>query len=176
MKTVRRNYIVLLLLSVIFVAPGLSAYLFYAHPTWLHQGTTNRGVLLNPSIKLSIPEIASSKWAMVLWQPNACDNRCVQQLSKLARVRLALGRRLYSLQLILLLDKSTPELSKTLVKTLKERDIQVSKLAHDEKTANNLGNDSRVFIASPSHDLILAYSPTANPGDIYQDIQHLLKQ
>lgn len=177
MKTVRRNYIVLLLLCVIFAAPGLSAYLFYAHPTWLQQGTTNRGELLNPSLRLSIPEISTSKWAMVLWQPRACDKACIKQLDKLARVRLALGRRLYSLQLILLLNKNAPELSKGLEKILKERDIQVSILAYDDKkTEHDLGGDSRVFIASPRHDLILAYALTANPGDIYHDIQKLLKQ
>lgn len=173
----RRNYIILLILSVVFAAPGLSAYLFYAHPTWLHQEKTNRGEWLDPSIKLTKLHLESSKWAIVMWQPHSCDRQCIEKLNQLARVRLALGRRLYSIQLILLLNQDASEPSNRFKEILEDRDIQIVQLAHDDKkTERDLGLDGKVYIASPNHDLILAYASTANPGDVYHDIQKLLNK
>lgn len=175
MKIVRRNYIVLLLLCFIFVAPGLSAYLFYAHPAWLNHATTNRGVLLNPPMKSPNLGKDNSKWTLVLWYPKVCDKICVQQLNKLARVRLALGRRLYALQLVLLVDNKTAAVSEDLGGMLHERDIYVSTLPHHEKKSLHvLGNDPRIYIANPKQYLILAYPTAVSPGDIYHDIKQLL--
>jgi hypothetical protein len=172
-----RNYIVLLVLCVIFLAPGVSAYLFFAHPQWLNHATTNRGILLKPPVRLPVQGLAAAKWTLVLWRPQACDKICIQQLNKLARVRLALGRRLYALQLVLLLNDEVSAPLKDLTKTLKERDISISMLTHHElKIRNVLGDSPRIFIANPDHYLILSYATAIKPEDIYHDIKQLLTQ
>ena len=103
MKNNRRNYIVLLLMLALFIAPGLSAYLFYNHLTWLGAAKTNKGELLNPPILLTKLGM-DAKWRLILWSPTGCAQECIQQLDKLARIRLALGRRLYQVDSLLLLS------------------------------------------------------------------------
>ncbi len=177
MKIVRRNYVVLLLLSLLFAAPGLSAYLFYTHPAWLGEATTNKGILLSPPVLLTLTDsqAARSKWQLVLWSPNACKKSCILQLDKLARIRLALGRRLYEVDARLLLGPNAPQLSDKLAKALHERDIQLSKLSvseHDRMLL--LQNNLAIYIVNPDDYLVLAYSTEVNPDDIYHDIKQLL--
>lgn len=195
MKTVLRNYFVLILLGFVFAAPGISAYFFYTHPHWLGDAFTNKGVLLSPPVLLthldpskattvSAKEIRrssplrfniKSKWQLVLWSPTACEKSCIEQLDKLARIRLALGRRLYEVVPLLLLGANAPPLPKDMVNVLQERDIQVVQLpvgASEHTSA--LKSRLEIFIANPDNYLVLAYLPTARPGDIFHDINQLL--
>ena len=177
MKIVRYNYIVLLLLCLLFIAPGLSALLFYTHPSWLGEASTNRGTLLNPPVLLTLQDatMARHKWQLVLWSPNACKKSCIQQLDKLARIRLALGRRLYDVDARLLMGADTPFLSEKLVGALREQDIYVEKLSTGEhERLFALQKHIGIFIANPDDYLVLAYQPTVKPDDIYRDIKQLL--
>ena len=175
MKIVRGNYFILLLLGLVFLTPGISAYFFYTHPHWLAATPTNKGVFLNPPVLLAPLEPSGTKWRFVLWSPGACEASCIAQLDKLARIRLALGRRLYSVVTELVLGVNAPPLSDELVKALQERDIHTLKLG----TATNesmlvLQNHLEIFIANPSNYLVLAYQPMVKPDDIYNDIKQLL--
>ena len=91
MKILNRNSFVLLLLAILFVAPGIVAYFVYTHPQWLGMATTNKGELIkSPQI---LDKLGSEKkWRLIVWSPEGCDATCIQQVDKLARIRLALGR------------------------------------------------------------------------------------
>ncbi len=173
----RRNYIVLLLLSLLFAAPGVSAYFFYTHPAWLSNNTTNKGGLLTPSMLLTYPHPtkAHPKWRFVLWSPVACEKNCTMQLDKLARIRLALGRRLYDVDGLLLLGHDAPSLPHALIKTLNAEDIQVAVLpAREQQHMPRLQNHLAIYIANPDNYLVLTYPPEVAPNDIYRDIKQLL--
>ena len=97
----KSNYLILLILGLMFLAPGVAAYLFYQHPNWLGSSRVNKGILLNPPLHL--PSLGhESKWKILFWSPGPCDAVCLQQLDTLARVRLALGRQFYNIELWLL--------------------------------------------------------------------------
>ena len=177
MKMVRRNYIVLLLLALLFAAPGLSAYFLYTHPEWLGDSRTNRGVLLNPPVLITHVGTSTErhKWQLVLWSPMACEQSCVEQLDKMARIRLALGRRLYEVRPRLLMGANTPQLSPKLVNALREQDIDLQKLSLGEReNMPVLQEHLEIFIANPDDFLVLAYQPTVKPDDIFYDIKQLL--
>ena len=195
MKTARRNYSVLVLLAFVFAAPGIAAYFFYAHPQWLGEAFTNKGDLLDPPVLLThldptktyatlagksqttgpIGISAKSQWQLILWSPQACEKRCLQQLDKLARIRLALGRRLYEVRPLLLLGDQAPDLAEGMREALLEQDIQVKQLPVGVRAGMpTLKNHLGVFIANPDNYLVLAYLPSAKPGDIFHDIKHLL--
>ena len=179
MRIVRRNYFILLLLSLVFLAPGISAYVFYTHPGWLGDTTTNKGVFLEPPALLSsldqLSGSAVSKWRLVLWSPTACEASCIVELDKLARIRLALGRRLYDVVIELVLGANTPPLSGELVHVLQEQDIHMLKLAVGaSKGVSVLKNRLQIFIANPDNYLVLTYQPTVKPDDIFNDIKQLL--
>lgn len=52
MKTQSNKYYVVLLLIVMFAAPGIAAYVFYQHPSWLGSTRVNKGTLLSPPVVL----------------------------------------------------------------------------------------------------------------------------
>jgi hypothetical protein len=177
MKNNRRHYIVLSLLALVFIAPGISAYFFYMHPQWLGHTTINKGRLLNPPQLLTslTDNSPATKWQLILWSPTACEKKCLKQLDKLARIRLALGRRLYDVTPRLLLGAQASPLSQDLINTLADQDITVVQLPLTiEQQIPALQNHLEIFIANPENYLVLAYQTTVKPADIFHDIKHLL--
>lgn len=174
MKTQSNKLCVLLLLVAVFAAPGIAAYVFYQHPGWLGSTKVNKGVLLEPPVVLNALK-GQSKWRIVFWTPTACDARCLKQLDTLARVRLALGRKLYQVDQWLILDDQAPSLSKEAQSTIKELDFHVARLSVAEVNAmGTLFTDAKVFLADPDNYLILSYVPSGNPNDVYKDLKLLL--
>lgn len=168
------KYWILLLLALVFMAPGLAAYLYYQHPAWLRATTTNRGELLQSPVLLTALK-GKAKWHLILWQPGDCRLSCLKQLDKLARIRLALGRRLYEVEQWLVLTDDSKRLPKTLVSSLQDQDIHVLPLSKEQRqNLTILGSKSQLFIANSANYLILSYEATADPGDIFHDLKQLL--
>lgn len=174
MKTSRRS-LKLILLVVLFAAPSLFAYLFYCHPNWLMSTPTNRGTLVRSTPILKSMD-QSKHWRLVWWNPTACTNKCMAQMDQLARIRLALGRRLYHVDSYLLLSESEPLLSKEQKKILHDNDSNVLILPADaEMDRTVLGEQSAFYIVSPENAIILMYPSTSQPDDLFQDIKQLVK-
>ncbi len=174
MKKNVTKYSILLTLALLFAAPGIAAYLFYQHPSWLGASKINKGTLLTSPIKLSSIK-NKSKWNIIFWNPNDCAQQCLQQLDVLARVRLALGRKLYQVDQWLIVDENENWLSPQLHTVLKERDFLVTHWSSAEKEQLlGLHSNPRIFIANPDNYLILSYPEGVNPDDIYKDLKLLL--
>lgn len=173
-KTFRKNALIGLL-ALIFMAPGPLAYIFYKHPEWLTAMGTNRGELLNPPI-LFKPLGDGPKWGLIVWSPLACEDKCAQEIDKLARIRLALGRHLYEVDEWLVLGEHAPELTNNIQRLLKERRVRVLHLnAAQAQTAAQLPDLAHVYIANPDDYLVLAYQGNVKPQDVYHDMKQLLK-
>lgn len=174
MKKHLLKYYILLLLAFMFAAPGIAAYIFYQHPAWLGASKVNKGTLLNPPFALQSLR-GDAKWRIVFWNPGVCDQACLKQVNMLARVRLALGRKLYQVDQLLALSDSAFPISDTIKAILKEQDFQAIQLSSDEiNKISGTGLDSKIFIANPDNYLILSYQPQVNPDDIYKDLKLLL--
>lgn len=168
-----RKNLILGILIVIFALPGISAWLLYNHPHWLTASTTNKGRLLDP------PELMTNlgsqpKWRLILWQKGDCDKRCLAQLDRLARIRLALGRRLYEVDEVLLLPEQSHIQVAGADKVLQEQDIRVVHLPAEKQTIAILANKSSFFIASPDNYLVLNYPLQVKSDAVYHDIKKLL--
>ena len=173
-----------------FLAPAPIAYVFYKHPYWLSAPCINKGELLVPSLQLLIERVgdvaqdsqvtqlsrsADLKWKLLLWVPDVCGKDCMLQLDRLARVRLALGRRLYDTKVLLLVDSYSFKLPQGLLNVLKQQDIGLARVAIGARALLPiLQNGSRVFIANPNDYLILGYLPSVASNDIYNDLKQLL--
>ncbi|WP_028387947.1 hypothetical protein [Legionella fairfieldensis] len=177
MNLFKRNYLILLLLALVFATPGIMAYLCYLNPQWLGSNTTNKGKLLNPSVLFPSMEDKEHKWRLIFWSPNGCEVACLQQINKLARVRLALGRHLYEIEQWLVLEKGTSQMPIALMHSLGEQDIHVLRLTKNmQAKLPLLTAKPEVFIANPEGYLVLTYTESAQPEDIYHDIKQLLKK
>ena len=174
MKKHVNKYYILLLLASMFAAPGIAAYVFYQHPAWLGSAKVNKGTLLNPPVALSSLD-NQSKWRIVFWSPALCDEACLKQLDMLARIRLALGRKLYQVDQWLILGDETAPLSDEVKAILKERDFHVTQLPLNEKEKlTTLSPAPKIFIVNPDNYLVLSYQSQVNPDDIYKDLKLLL--
>ncbi len=172
MNPTRRHYIALLLLVVLFAAPGLLAYFAYFHPQWLSANTTNKGQFITPPVSLN--ELSpDSKWHLVLWSPDTCGQSCFEHFDKLARVRLALGRRLYDVDLSLLLGAVAG--ATKFASPLQEPGVSMVTLSTAESARLfALYSHPRLFIANPENFLVLVYPLNADPDDLFHDIKLLL--
>ncbi|KGP63023.1 hypothetical protein EP47_12920 [Legionella norrlandica] len=174
MKKQYTKYITLLILAAIFAAPGIIAYLFYQHPSWLGSSKVNKGILLSPPIAMK-PFDNHVKWRIIYWSPEGCDKTCLKQLNLLGRIRLALGRKLYQVDEWLILSNKDSSVAEELKPILKEQDIHVAALPLIEMAKlTNLSSDAKIFVANPDNYLILSYQPGGNPDNIYKDLKLLL--
>ena len=174
MNPTRRYYVILLLLVFLFSAPGLSAYFLYFHPHWLSGETTNRGQFIRP------PQVidalgADSKWRLLLWHPLVCDAACMTQLDTLARIRVALGRRLYDVDAGLMQGATAGPVSPAVGALLRAHGmISVRLPAVEFKHLSGLYSQPQLFIANPDRYLVLVYPVSAQPDDLFRDIKQLL--
>lgn len=171
MKTHRKKNWILLVLALIFLAPGCGALFFFMHPQWLAKSPlTNRGTLIKQPEQIFSAHVG--KWQLVLWYPGRCAKDCQQQLERLAKIRLALGRHLYEVKTLLATTsgKATFGLEDKLL--LDEQDIGYRYVT--ASISQNLGDKAQIFIANPENFLILRYPLSANPADIYHDIKILI--
>ena len=96
-------------------------------------------------------------------------------MDKLARIRLALGRRLYQVDALLLENDQAPVLSASFAQQLKDQDMRTRQLSHQEAQAlKPWSSHPAIFIANPEGYLVLSYTANAEPKSIYQDLKHLL--
>jgi hypothetical protein len=171
-KQKTKFYIVALLISA-FAAPGVAAYLFYKNPSWLGSSRTNKGLLLTPAVELTSVK-GQSKWRLIYWTPEACEARCLNQLDVLARVRLALGRKLYQVDQQLVLGVNGT-VSSTLEQELNTHDVTAVQLSSaDEQQVKSLVAEPQIFIMNPDNYLVLSYKSGVNPNDVYKDLKLLL--
>ncbi len=173
MKQTRHKFI-LFCLVLLFILPGLSAYLFYMNPQWLNHTTTNKGHFLNPPARG--PVLGNKEtWQIILWSPNGCDAQCMKKLEEIARVRLALGRRFYDVELWLLMSDTATSLPSSMQEVLKKNMIFWQKLPAPQAGKTSFsGQKTTIFIANPTHYLVLEYHDNSEPNDIFYDIKHLL--
>jgi len=165
---------VVFVLAIIFLAPGLMAYLYYSHPNWLRGSSTNRGQLITPVYYLKSLD-NRQRWRLIYWNPLPCSTACMQRVDALARVRLALGRRLYQVDACLILPHQESFLNQQQTKILQDEDICVLKLPNSAQSdSTTLGKQPAFFIVSPNNALVLTYPVTANSDDLFHDIKQLI--
>lgn len=179
-----RQTLMIAALAFIFGAPGLMAVYFFQHPEMLSRQSTNKGDFVRPPVLISslgendtsiAPAGEVSKWFLVLWQPQVCEAICLKQLDQLARVRMALGRRYYEVDEVLLIPDNAPHLSADVTQTLHDQYINVQYLNEKEAAALSKAAPSvHFFIANPQGFLVMSYAETAASDDIYHDLKQLL--
>lgn len=175
MFKLHKNTLTIFLLICIFIAPSVIAIIAYNYRTLFNNKTTNHGKFLSKEI--TFKEIArNQKWHIAYYNHNYCDNNCMQQLDKLARVRLSLGRQLYKIDAYLLINNKLPLIDKQKTKFLSNIDINVISFSTLNASYHNLFNDKSAFyLINPDNHIVLTYKDTSSADDIYQDIKKLVK-
>lgn len=169
----KKNYLSLILLIVLFIVPGIAAYIVYTHPTLLGDNSTNHGKFVKPPLLIKeLPK--GKKWYLAYYAKDKCMVECMGNLDKLARIRLALGRHLYDVDGYLFLSSNAQELSIEQEKLLHDINIFVLKFAEENSDYQNLFKENAYFIVNPDGYVVLAFNPSSLSEDIFQDLKKLV--
>lgn len=164
-----------LFLLLVFILPGCLAVLFFQHPQWIGNQTTNNGEFVSPLIKLDSLD-KQSRWHLLLISDQACDKQCLSLLDKLARVRLALGRLSREVDLHLMVTEAVLLPDNFIRRQMKDVAMESQVLSPtDQKHLLSRNYLRGVFIVDPRGYMVLFYPPGAHQKSIYKDLKHLIK-
>lgn len=188
-KKATKNYLfIFILLLIIFLMPLIVAIiLFNKNPSWLHQQTVNRGILISTNLNLlqlqlippNKPILNSFKhtWLLFYLTSSSCNELCQTHLFRMHQIILALGKYHHQVHYGLIRIKDNP----LAIHALTNKDTNLLSYTiskqHAQKifSALSLSNHTEIyFIADPSGRIILYYPNNATGEDIYQDLMRLL--
>ncbi len=188
----------LVLLALLFLMPVLVAYLMHmrAEHGWRPAGTTNKGTLIQPPLPLDLPaglisatekpvsqDFLSGKWTLVYIGDAACGEVCRNRLYQMRQVRLAQGENLRRVQRLFLVTGASD--AADLKKILADYPDMAAALLSPEQAAAiapmfsvegiSMQGADNLYLVDPLGNLMMYYSPDADPRGMIQDLQRLLK-
>lgn len=174
----------LLLIAAVFLGPlVVAAWLYFAGPTLAPEGRTNHGALLQPIVNLREAVAASplhadtdGKWVLLYTNTGECDEACEFSLYTLRQSRLMLGKEMDRLARVFLHGDSAPDtvlLNKEHEGLVALQDDRLAALLR-QKTPDEL-EAGGYFLIDPLGNLVMYFPPDIDPGEMVDDIKHLLK-
>ena len=176
----RRSRWQFLLVALVFGAPLILASLLYTSGRWQPQGGTNHGAILEPITNIDA-ELASSDlkterlWLMIYVNDGPCDESCVKALLRIRQSRLMLGNEMNRVGRVFLhgatpVDTVFLQAQHAGLITITDTGL-LEFLARKRPEQLQAGG---IFLLDPLGNLIMYFSPDINPGDMVDDIKHLL--
>jgi cytochrome oxidase Cu insertion factor (SCO1/SenC/PrrC family) len=184
----------IVLLALIFLAPTFVALVMH-NVSLKPDVTTNSGTLVHPARPLELPtdivhgdkplaEYLQGKWTLVYLGNADCDDACKSSLYKMRQARTAQNEHMKRVQRLFVyeggplpeavtayLASEQPQLDKVQLAP-----AQFARLAErfviDDTKVRDAG---RVYIVDPFGNLMMYYSPNADPGGLLKDLKKLLK-
>ena len=170
----KRKYIMWLLVFI-FSLPMFIAYQLAQHPDWLGTAnTTNYGVWVKPKVMWKNKALNERDWQLVYWHNGICDKACFNTLNQLAKIRLAMGRKLYQMTIWLMIPNDVTLTSKE-IKSLQEQDIQLAYADNAIQDEWQLFASHPIVLFTPEKHALLMYESNPNSKKMYHDFQLLIK-
>ena len=184
-KSARPFWMFLILIALFFV-PIILAWVIFNRNSALPEGTTNHGALIQPPIAIAKvnlrnskhkaiqPKLLRGRWVMMYIPATAnCDQVCKKQLYYMRQIRVATGKnRNRVIRVITTVGdmKNSKELSTLLKKPFKGT-LHLT-INRRKKLALQQGY---LYIIDPVGNVMMRFTPKANPSDILKDMQRLLR-
>lgn len=165
----------LLILIAIFVIPMFMAGKMYFSSHSPLPKPLNRGILLNPLLQYADLEASAPlerRWTLLQVQLRPCEEQCKKNLYKINQVWLALGAEQDRVGRAILTAKEGP--NPLPMDFIKENYPRLQLLLIPEKNLQSLAKHGELFVVDPLGNILLAYSETAPPDDLYSDLKRLL--
>lgn len=180
----RSSRLQLLLITLIFVLPLLTATLMYyggnaARP----QARSNHGELLTPIVNVKellgesdFTAAIGDHWALVYLHTDPCDDACVDALYKQRQTRLMLGNEMSRVVRVWLHGPEAPD-------SLMQSDKYARLIALHDPAASQVLIDSYrpdrssggYYLIDPLGNLVMYFPTEIPPRDLVDDMKHLLK-
>lgn len=183
---------ILLLLTLLFLIPVVSAWFIYYQHDRLSFNTTSNGALIDPPFPLTMLKLVTStgssfiqgntprKWILLYLQPH-CNGFCRAQLDHVQDSRLALGKNMVRVHTILV---TLPEQENVKLQIYLSQHPNVIHLLADHSAFVALSQylddgqhsaQSNLIIIDPLGNALMRYNSEVYSTVIYKDLQHLLK-
>lgn len=177
----------LLLIAILFGAPLLFAFwLYYAGGEWQPAGRTNHGALLEPIVSVdegarSTPLVeltggaSDGRWVLLYADDGPCGDDCLTALYRLRQARLMLGDEMSRVIRVFLHGPGRPD------KVAVDRypglitisDQGLGELLEAKRPADLAAGG--LYLVDPLGNLVMYFSPEIAPGDLVEDVEHLLE-
>lgn len=177
-----------LLVAALFLGPLLIASLmYYGNFIWLPVGRTNHGRLLEPIVNLNEKKgerllsilttgETDDHWALIYVHSGECGDACKEALYRLRQSRLMLGNEMGRVKRVFLHGTIAPD---TLFLEQQHRGlITISDRGLNQLLRMKQPRDlpqGGLYLVDPLGNLVLYFTPALAPGDMLDDIKHLLK-
>ncbi len=183
-KSAKRGsgWLQIVLIGLLFGVPlALAAWLYYGG-SFTPAGRTNHGALLDPIVNIeeAIPDspavrVSQNRWLLVYANDRECDATCRDALYTLRQSRLMLGKDADRLVRVFLRGAWAPDRV-----FIKEQHAGLEVL-EDPALADLLAGNRPTqlapggfFLVDPLGNLVMYFPPDLDPGDMVDDIEHLL--
>lgn len=171
------------IIALVFFGPLILATWMYMTGQLTPSGYTNHGALLEPVVNLAETQPESpllaqtdAPWRLVYMNEDLCDAACSEALHRLRQTRLMLGNDMDRVGRIFLHGESLPD--KVLLDdqhrgliTISDKGLAELLEARRPKTQAPGG----IYLVDPLDNLIMYFSPEIDPGDMVDDLKHLLE-
>ncbi|MGI9248227.1 MAG: hypothetical protein ACR2QI_04390 [Woeseiaceae bacterium] len=182
-KDIKGRFQLVLIASVFFGPLILAAWLYFSGAGLQPAGRTNHGELLQPltSIRDTLPDSAINEhlggfWLLIYSNNGVCDPVCENALYILRQSRLMLGKDMERLARVFLHGDTPPDtvfLADEHAGLITLRDSSFSVLLKNKKPAELSAGG--YFLVDPLGNLVMYFQPDIDPGDMVEDIEHLLE-
>jgi hypothetical protein len=172
----------LVLLGILFGGPLILAAWLYYGGSLSPSGRTNHGALLDPIVNLqeSMPNspvagLSGDRWLLVYANEGGCRANCEDALYVMRQSRLMLGNEMQRLLRVFLRGPTAPD------RVFIEEQHPGLAVIEDAELSQFLGarrpqelSTGGFFLVDPLGNLVMYFPPEIDPGDMVDDIEHLL--
>ncbi len=188
----RGNRRTLIALAVLFGLPYLASFTFFYHPEWLPGRTLNHGDLVTPvrPVAALLDSLRTDSgaavdllghWSLLSFGAGTCDKVCSHNLYKMRQVRRALGvdrQRVVRYYVVpgdwdrAQYEQVLPEYrgTRVLIRGASAGASVLSPFRIDDRQPRD-----QIYIIDPNGNLMMRYTPDADPKGMLKDLQQLLK-
>lgn len=179
-----RGLLPFLLVAAVFIVPLLlAAWMYYGGGSLVPEGRTNHGAILAPivNVREELPEseaavLTEDHWLLVYVHAGPCGEPCREALFRLRQSRLMLGPDMDRLRRVLLHGEEAPD------RVFLEQQHAGLAPFHEPGLARLLESKrpeqltpGGLFLIDPLGNLVMYFAPDIVPGDMVDDIEHLLE-
>jgi hypothetical protein len=173
----------ILIIALVFFGPLILATWMYSTGRLQPASKTNHGALFDPILNLGelLPDspllrIEAHPWRLIYANAGDCRQTCRDALYRLRQVRLMLGNEMDRVSRVFLYGASPPDADFL-------HDQHRGLITIGDKALNRLLEERRpevlppggIYLVDPLDNLIMYFPPDTNPGDMADDLRHLLK-
>lgn len=173
----------LLLIGLVFFLPlVLASWIYYGDGSLAPEGRTNHGAILEPivNVRERLPAsgaagLSEDHWLLVYAHEGRCADACVEALFRLRQSRLMLGPDMDRVRRVFLHGEEVPDrvfLEQEHAGLAALRDSALARLLAEKRPEGLRAGG--LFLIDPLGNLVMYFPPDIAPGDMVDDIEHLL--